>query len=617
MKKLLFLFIYIIFSLFTVHYSLASNVPVETVFSDISKDYKYYDELQTLYDMWMMYPDKNGEFSPKKLLNRDEFIGIALESSCKKCIKPNTALEYLQKYVDNPFFDVPNNNKYFYCISESKDSNFVQGYDVWEVCDDQTTKIWEVPFCVNNKITLEEAISIILRMSWILTASEAENIRQMIREWAEFPDLSLDVKPKNSDGSVYSFYPDFKEALQYSVLEYDKNWNQKVLKLLEKNWDYIRPDKFVTKEEFLLIAYVALKANSCIEKKEDTIALSIKAYDENCSETKNNCTFSGFNNSNNTYDFWFNSYWICEKWVNNTNWYIWRFYNEDTWQQILRYWKYIDNFTFLWNGRWVIFFSILDECWNVWQVEFSLFVAPKDENDDNNNWDSNEYNSDSWNDSKLSCYVDMVWDIFWDWPFEANFKGSVSWGKWPYTYYWDFGNWETDSSYNNNSYNYTYSYEWVYKVSLDVEDSNWLRCISPANLNLNIEQSINCSNDTDRDWVYDCDDTMPLIPWDPWNDWAPIYEEKCNNDKDCDNWFICSDWWYCSLDNNYLNLSACLSEQNSSSFIIANSINNTCSDKPNFLDFIAKLRKCDIVFPAITSPDETIIYSKWNFFQIK
>jgi hypothetical protein len=44
----------------------------------------------------------------------------------------------------------------------------------------------------------------------------------------------------------------------------------------------------------------------------------------------------------------------------------------------------------------------------------------------------------------------------------------------------------------------------------------------------------------------------------------------------------------------------------------------TCPCENNrFLDFVSALRYCDTIFPAITSPDETKIYSRWNLFQIK
>ncbi|MDR2411549.1 MAG: hypothetical protein LBD88_03050, partial [Candidatus Peribacteria bacterium] len=43
-------FIFILLSLFFYFPANAASIPVENVFSDITKDYKYHDELQTLYD---------------------------------------------------------------------------------------------------------------------------------------------------------------------------------------------------------------------------------------------------------------------------------------------------------------------------------------------------------------------------------------------------------------------------------------------------------------------------------------------------------------------------------------------------------------------------------------
>jgi hypothetical protein len=48
-------------------------------------------------------------------------------------------------------------------------------------------------------------------------------IRQGIASGEITENLSDDVGPKNLDGSVYSFYPDFLRALEYELIEYDKN----------------------------------------------------------------------------------------------------------------------------------------------------------------------------------------------------------------------------------------------------------------------------------------------------------------------------------------------------------------------------------------------------------
>jgi hypothetical protein len=108
-------------------------------------------------------------------------------------------------------------------------------------------------------------------MSGILTNEGAQKIRQDIKDGKITQALASDVLPKNPDGSVYSFYPDFKVALDYSVVEYDKNGNKKIYRLIEKKDDKLRPKKSMTKEEFLRMAYVALKANSCVDLKPNNL----------------------------------------------------------------------------------------------------------------------------------------------------------------------------------------------------------------------------------------------------------------------------------------------------------------------------------------------------------
>ena len=75
-------------------------------------------------------------------------------------------------------------------------------------------------------------MAIILRTSNLLTLKEAESIRYDIKNWKEFPKISW-ISPKLSNGAVYSFYPDFQKAYEYTFTDYDKDWNEKKLKLLD------------------------------------------------------------------------------------------------------------------------------------------------------------------------------------------------------------------------------------------------------------------------------------------------------------------------------------------------------------------------------------------------
>jgi hypothetical protein len=46
---------------------------------------------------------------------------------CRECIVPNTPEDLLTKYEGTkPFYDVPSNNDYFYCIADARDNDYVR-----------------------------------------------------------------------------------------------------------------------------------------------------------------------------------------------------------------------------------------------------------------------------------------------------------------------------------------------------------------------------------------------------------------------------------------------------------------------------------------------------------
>ena len=168
-KKILLL----IFTIFLLSFHLSSfawKVLVENVFSDISADYKYRDELQELYDRGMILPDIWGKFEPEAYLNRDEFVGISMEVICERCIQPHTEFKFIEAYAnEDVYFDIDNTNPYFYCVAEADARSYVRGYDIGESCQNGTNKFDERPFCPLNRINLEEAVAVLLRNSGIFT----------------------------------------------------------------------------------------------------------------------------------------------------------------------------------------------------------------------------------------------------------------------------------------------------------------------------------------------------------------------------------------------------------------------------------------------------------------
>ena len=639
LKKILLLLI-ILFNIFQNIEVFADSIPVENIFSDINSDYKYLDELQTLYDKWMILPGSDWKFNPYQLLTREEFVWITMEVSCKKCIKPNVSYLFIEKYQTKPFYDVWLDNKYFYCIAYAEDNNYINWYDLSYTCDDGTYLEWERPFCTNNNIILEEALAIILRVSWILTNVEAQDIRDDIYNWIITENLSDDVSPKNLDGTVYSFYPDFMKALEYEVVEFDQLWNKSVYYLVEVVDSKLRPKKNITKEEFLRIAFVALKANNCLEKNDDSLWLEMNIYDSNCNENTHNCELSNLSN-NDIYDFEAIVSNSCTLWINEPEWYIWRFYHEDTGEEDIKYWKYIDNYIF--EKEWMrkIFLRVIDNCWNTSEVFNSLNIVLN-------------------NDLIVSINADP---IYWFVPLKVDLEWIVIWTNWPFSYEWNFWNWEIGFWKNQEI---IYKNEWIYEVVLKVTDSDWN--IRYAKVFIKVDDINNLENfdwdwilnwedwdidwdwilnwedwdidwdwilnwedwnwifnwekldiDSDLDWVSDMYDDCSLVKWKIENNWCPILSETCSNDNDCNTGYICKlnneIFWTCEINtlNNNLNNSCIVSWL---SLISWNIICETCPCN-NYLDFVSTLRNCDVIFPAITSPDNSIIYSKWDFYQIK
>lgn len=586
----------------------ADSVSVEDVFSDISRDYKYYNELQTLYDKWMISPDEDWKFNPNDLLSREEFVWILMEVTCKDCIQPDTTYDLIDKYENTElFFDINKDNKYFYCIADANENWYISWYYEWTVCENWISSDLEKPFCPENTIILEEALAIILRASWILTNTEAESIRQDILNWKITESLSDDVSPKNLDWSVYSFYPDFKKALEYEVVDVDITWNTSISNLIEiKDWK-LRPKQAISKEDFLKIAYLTLKANSCEEKVEWNISLKINIFDKTCEESDSNCNLSELDDLENIYDFWNEVYTTCESWIENPEWYIWRFYNQTTWETFKKYWKYIDNYKFLSNWKWQIFLRVIDNCWLTGEVYNTITIK---------------------DDLDLNVSIDAE-PIYWYNPLSVDFEWIVYWWEAPFSYSWNFSDW------NKSLWKYVlniFKQLWVYEVVLDVVDSKNNKASASVLISVfdrNIldsaqENSISVYdwesnsfilqslvNDSDNDWLNDIVDYCPLVKWELENNWCPILEKTCYRDSDCWTWYTCSD-------NNI-----CVQEEVSNTCTYSwgnifywNMICNSCPCD-YFFDFNSTLRECDVIFPAITSSDETTIYSRWEYFQIK
>lgn len=169
-----------------------------------------------------------------------------------------------------------------------------------------------------------------------------------------------------------------------------------------------------------------------------------------------------------------------------------------------------------------------------------------------------------------------------------------------------------DSNGNLNTKKYLTQEEFLYVLYIfnKLKPSINLEVLENESSNINLENI-----DTDWDWVFDNDDKCATFFWDKNNFWCPILDEKClaNSEKNtCKSWYICNQAGFCEIEKIIKN--DCIYPENNSS-IFWNTICSSCPCDYK-LNFLSTIRKCDILLPAIVSPDGSEIYSKWSFFQI-
>ena len=436
------------------HASYAWEINVWEVFRDIDENYEYVDELQHMYDQGIIRPDENGDFNPGDSLLRDEFVGIISEVGCENCIRPNTDFRLIQQYGNTPpFFDISVDNDHFYCVASAQDKWYIQGYQPGSVCQNGSFLEGESPFCPLNLITKEEALAVILRSSGIMSLSEAQVVERNIQNNVITEPLSSDVFPKNEDGSVNSFYPYISRALDYTYREVLPSWEEILYDLLDVTGENIFPGKYITREEFLRIAYIAHKSSDCRQISTDTLAVRMNIDSYACTQG------SECNNTikpdDTVFDLSSEVSGVCELWVENQSDYSWKMYHPASSTEIYEYGEYLDDYNFPISGMWVITNWVIDACWNTWEIQYTFFVG-----DIEGRWDTTPW---VW----LQIEADP---LSGPGPLTVNMEGVIEWWDGDdYTYSWDF--WDGNSSTGQQTL-HTYDTSGVYEATLTATDSN-------------------------------------------------------------------------------------------------------------------------------------------------
>ena len=274
MYKIFYLFFVIILFLSKLNTSFGMELLPEDVFGDIKSDYKYYTELKTLLNKWIV--KQNIKFETTKLITKKEFIWYMVESNYKHCLSWSVDQELIAKNYTWSFSDIPKTDDYFYCVEYANENKYFTPYEDWHICEVKDSNWNDIisKFCPNDKLSMEDAIKVALNSSKIYSENEANIISNLISSWEKiFPELSTDVKPKNLDWTVYNYFPYFNKANDYTLIKIDWNWNEKDYKFFSINWWKIEPKRELNKEDLIRIAYIVSDLNTNFTDSNDDLSL--------------------------------------------------------------------------------------------------------------------------------------------------------------------------------------------------------------------------------------------------------------------------------------------------------------------------------------------------------
>lgn len=208
-------------------------------FSDVSSSDPIYQDLKKLYERGVVDAPSDGKFRPEALMDRDEFVSIAVGVGCRKCLTPT--IDDVLRYREIPFLDFSAKSPYFYCVSYAKERGIVNGYSITGATSYtcQNDKTWNgVPFCAQNRTSRIEAAAMLLRQAGL---------------WSdELNSTSFERKRTFKDVAPY-WYGYAQKGTDVGILVPEADGT-------------LRPDEYVTKREFVRMAAIVYSLNMCDAK---------------------------------------------------------------------------------------------------------------------------------------------------------------------------------------------------------------------------------------------------------------------------------------------------------------------------------------------------------------
>lgn len=567
-------FLLIIIGIFFWNTLSAATIP----FTDVQKWDNFYEWVQNLYNFGIISDDGSHLFNPADPINRDMFVSLATSVSCKKCLTPS--VDDILRYQNSPFIDLSKSNPYYYCIAYANEKNIAQGYTLDSngsfTCENGK-KYMSSPFCETNKTTRIEAAAMLLRQAQL---------------WDDAKNTGYIKKINITDINGY-------------WQGYAEKWIAAgILTLWADNT--IHPNDSISRGEFAMMAGKMLSFNQCRQSGNGDYSaagtIGIKDSSGKSIDGNNLSLGKGISlvpvTSSGTWNYaWKAVQTLSGNTVNTTNSSL-----------------PIDS---LGIGTWFVELSIIDPATGkiVSQPTATINIG------------NGNTSSVALQPSKLIGNLHEKID-FW------TTSGGT---KWSVTYAWDYGD-GTRATGSGKSY-HIYDTPGIYTVTLTVTDENG-----------NVSQSktiveITGNTDSDGDGMNDDVDLCIMVQWPASNNGCPVIKSGWygnivdtllgwewwgkTGDSDGDGIIDSQDFCMNSSGSTLyhgcssasilsgITKNKCLNNQlNTQGLMIATPVCNTCPCE-NSIDMVSLARTCDILFPAILSPDQSNIYARWGFYQIQ
>lgn len=181
-----------------------------------------------------------------------------------------------------------------------------------------------------------------------------------------------------------------------------------------------------------------------------------------------------------------------------------------------------------------------------------------------------------------------------------NFKSAVTGGTGPYSYRWDF----SDGTVSNGSDpKHAFVSAGIYPVTLIVTDADGNRAVS------RLVETVTENPDLDGDGILNADDSCPTAYGPKSNAGCPVIAEyKKTGGTSFSNGV--------ALTVDSIGSRCLLSLSSNVGAIFGKASCGACPCTYD-LDFTAQVRRCDILFPTILSPDKKTIYGRGAVYEVR